>query len=82
MGLKKLAVKIAEYNERLESGQASKIKPGHVEKILRKLKKKTDDLSEEISQTSLPEKKARLEKKLEIAKEHVDRATWLLKEIG
>ena len=44
MGLKKLAAKVVNYNERLESGKASKIKPGHVEKVLGKA-------SEEVGRT-------------------------------
>ncbi len=39
MGLKKLSGKIAEYNKRLKQGKVSKIKPDHVEKVLKKLKK-------------------------------------------
>lgn len=81
MGLKKLAEKVAEYNGRLERGTASKIKPSHVEKVLEKLRKKSADLESEISAAKKPDKKARLEKKLAIATQQIERAEWLLKEI-
>ncbi|SFU04794.1 hypothetical protein [Sedimentitalea nanhaiensis] len=82
MGLNKLAAKVVEYNERLESGKASKIKPNHVEKVLAKLKKKTDELEAEIASAHSADKKARLEKKLGVARTHVERAEWLLNELS
>ncbi len=82
MGLKKLAAKVAEYNERLESGKANKIKPGHVDKVLEKLRKKAEELETEIAATQSAEKQARLKKKLCVARAHVERAEWLLKELS
>ncbi|MCC1494705.1 hypothetical protein [Cognatishimia sp. F0-27] len=82
MGLKKLVSKMEEYNERLESGKASKIKPHDVEKVLRKLRAKATDLEAEIASTASADKKARLEGKLQIARTHLERAEWLLKELG
>ncbi|MBT8456968.1 MAG: hypothetical protein HKO95_07820 [Rhodobacteraceae bacterium] len=82
MGLKKLAAKVDEYNDRLEGGKASKIKPSHVEKVLEKLQKKSDELEAEIASATSAEKKARLERKLGIAKTHLERADWLLKELS
>lgn len=82
MGLKKLAAKVAEYNDRLESGKVSKIKPGHVEKVMEKLQKKSAELEEEIASAHSAEKRARLERKLEVARAQEKRAEWLLKEIG
>ena len=82
MGLKKLSAKVVEYNERLESGKASKIKPRHVEKVLAKLRKKTAALESEIASNKNADKKARLKRKLGIAKKHVERAEWLLEKIG
>jgi septal ring factor EnvC (AmiA/AmiB activator) len=81
MGLKKLSGKIAEYNKRLKQGKVSKIKPDHVEKVLKKLKKKSDDLGNEISQTKRTDKKARLKKKLDIANQYIERAEYLLREV-
>ena len=81
MGLKKLAEKVNEYNERLERGKASKIKPGHVKDVLEKLQKKTSDLEKEIEATGKADKRARLVRKLGIAHQQIERAQWLLKEI-
>ncbi len=82
MGLKKLAAKVEDYNERLESGKASKIKPHHVEEVLHKLRAKETELEEEIAAAKSSDKKVRLEGKLEIARTHIERAEWLLKELG
>jgi len=81
MGLKKLAAKVEEYNSRLESGKASKIKPSHVEAVLQKLRSKLTKLETEIATATSADKKARLEGKLAIAQTHIERAEWLLKEL-
>lgn len=81
MGLTKLAEKVADYNERLERGKVSEIKPSHVEKVLEKLRKKSADLEVEITSTTNADKKSRLKRKLGIAREHIERAEWLLKKI-
>jgi hypothetical protein len=80
MGLKKLAAKVAQYNERLESGKASKIKPSHVRRVLEKLRAKESSLEAEIAAAG-DEERARLERKLEIAREQISRAEWLLAEV-
>lgn len=82
MGLKKLAEKLADYNERLENGKASKIEPDHVEKVLKKLQSKSAEIEAEIASTSSPERRARLAKKLEVARTQEERAEWLLRELG
>ncbi len=82
MGLKKLAAKVEEYKERLESGKASKIKPKHVEKVLDKLRRKSADLEAEMARATSDEERARLERKMRVARTHTERAEWLLKEIG
>ena len=82
MGMKKLAAKVAEYNERLENGKASKIKPSHVAKVLEKLRHKSDELGKEIAAATSSQKRARLERKLEVAMAQQERAEWLLREIG
>lgn len=82
MGLKKLAAKVADYKERLESGKAQEIKPDHVERVLKKLRKKSVELEAEIASSHSPEKRARLEKKLATARAQEARAGWLMKEIG
>lgn len=82
MGLKKLAEKVAEYNERLESGKANKIKPEHVKRVLEKLQKKSAELTAELASPHSPEKRARLARKLEVARAQEERAEWLLKEVS
>ncbi|MCU4652987.1 hypothetical protein N8I71_09100 [Roseibacterium sp. SDUM158016] len=82
MGLKKLAEKVEDYNARLESGKASKIKPAHVEKVLQKLRVKAAELEAEIAAAPSADKKARLEGKLAIARTHIARAEWLLEKLA
>lgn len=81
MGLKKLTAKVEEYNLRLKSGKASKIKPSNVEAVLQKLRSKSTELEAEIATATSADKKARLEGKLGIARTHIERAEWLLKEL-
>jgi predicted nucleic acid-binding Zn-ribbon protein len=81
MGLKKLAAKVADYNDRLERGKASKIKPEDVNKVLKKLRTKEASLEARMSQASDPDEKASLQRKCAIAREHIGRAEWLLSEI-
>lgn len=81
MGLKKYADKLDDYFERLTQGKAEKIKPGHVEKVITKLRAKKLQLQSEIERTTKDSKKARLERKVLIANEHIKRAEMLLKEI-
>lgn len=81
MGLKKLAAKVADYHERLKSGKVNKIKPDHVEKTLKKLRKKSAELEQDIASAHSSGKRARLERKLEVARAHEKRAEWLLKEL-
>ncbi len=81
MGLEKLAAKVIEYNARLESGKASKIKPDDVKKVLKKLRKKSATIQSEIDGATSPEKKSQLQNRLGIAQAHIARAEWLLKEI-
>lgn len=82
MGLKKLAAKVEDYNARVESGKASKIKPGHVEAVLQKLRAKSTELEAEIAAATSTDKKARLQGKLAIAQTHIARAEWLLEELA
>lgn len=82
MGLKKLAAKVAEYNDRFKDGKASKINAEHVEKVLEKLRNKRRELEEELASARTQHKRARLERKLEVARAQEERAEWLIKEIG
>ena len=81
MGLKKLAAKVADYNARLESGKAGKIKPDHVKKVLEKLRKKSAELETEIASAPSDDARERLEKKLSVARAQIERAEWLLTEV-
>ncbi len=81
MELKKLAAKIAQYNERLESGKASKVKPKHVRQVLDKLQSKALSLQAEISSTDDADSLSRLKIKLKIAHEQISRAQTLLEQI-
>lgn len=81
MGLRNLAAKMGKYHDRLKSGKAHKIKPHHVEKVLEKLRKKSSELEAEISLARSPERIFRLNMKLDIARAHMERAEWLLKEL-
>lgn len=81
MGMKKLAAKVDEYNDRLKSGKASKIKRSHVEKVLDKLRRKSAELEEELSLATSGDKAARLEKKLGVVRTHIERGEWLLGEL-
>jgi len=81
MGLKKYASKIDDYFERLTQGKVEKIKASHVEKVIKKLQTKQEQLRDEIEKTTKDSKRARLERKVLFAIEHIKRAEMLLKEI-
>lgn len=82
MGLKKLAERLADYQERLEAGKARSIEPGHVEKVLDKLHRKEADLLSRLATETDPDERAGLEHKLRVAREHIVRAEWLLAELS
>ena len=82
MDLKKLTEKIAEYKARLEAGKARKIKSGHVEKVLKKLRRKETDLSERIAASTGTDKCARFKRKRAVARAQIERAEWLLEHLS
>lgn len=82
MGLKKLAAKLTEYNDRLDDGKAKAIKPSHVEKILCKLRDKETELTARIAETDKQDKRERLSRKLTVAREQISRGEWLLDHIS
>ena len=82
MGLGKSVEKLDKYYERLDKGKAYKIKPSHVEKVLRKLQAKELMLLEEIDETSKDAKKKRLGRKLDVVREQQERARWLQEKIA
>ena len=81
MGLKKLTEKISDYNERLERGKANKIKPGDVEKVLEKLRAKEAELAEDLERTEDPEHTERLTRKRAVARQQIERAEWLIRQL-
>ena len=82
MGLESAIGKLDKYFKRLKKGKAQKIKPAHIEKVVRKLETKAQNLTAEIAETEKDSKKQRLERKLEMVREQQKRARWLAKEIG
>lgn len=81
MGLTKIGEKLDTYFFRLKDGKAAKIKPGHVEKVIVKLQAKQALLREELSDSRKPSKRERLESKLTVAENQIERARWLLQKI-
>ncbi len=81
MGLSTKIAKLDKYYERLESGKAQKIKPSHVEKVIKKLKAKEELLQTELKDADKSSKKDRLKRKIKTAREQIKRAEWLLDEI-
>ena len=82
MGVKKLAAKVADYDDRLQNGKAKKIKPDHVRKVLRKLRDKEAELAVQSAETKDSKKLDRVNRKLDIAREHIVRAEWLLDHVS
>jgi hypothetical protein len=82
MGLKKLAAKVAEYQERLAAGHAKKIEPEHVKQVLDKLRRKEADLLVRLATETDEAERADVERKLHVAREHIERAEWLRRELG
>lgn len=81
MELESAIEKLDKYFKRLGKGKAQKIKPAHVAKVVRKLAAKEKLLVDELSDTEKESKKHRLERKLEMVREQMDRARWLEKKI-
>lgn len=52
-----------------------------MDEVLRKLRLKATELEAEIAEATSAEKKMRLEGKLGIARTHIERAEWLLREL-
>jgi predicted nucleic acid-binding Zn-ribbon protein len=82
MGLKKLAKKLDDYNERLSSGKTKKIKPEHVENLLDKLRTKESKIRAELAEAGDEEERDLLNRKIDVIETHIRRAEWLLAEIS
>lgn len=81
MGLKKLAAKVADYQERLKKGKARKIQPDHVKAVLERLERKQSKLKDDLKKAKTKSEKDRIESRLKIARKHRERAEWLLKKL-
>jgi len=82
MGLKKLAAKLVEYQDRVDAGKARKIEPEHVRKVLDKLRRKEARLADDLAGASDKDVREDLERELNIARQHIARAEWLLQEVA
>lgn len=82
MALETTIEKLDKYYDRLEKGKVQKIKPDHVRKVTRKLKAKEAILLAEIEETAKASKVERLDRKLKLVREQLDRAQWLLDKIS
>ena len=81
MDLNASVEKLDKYYKRLNKGKAQKIKPEHVEKVIRKLNAKEELLLAEIKETKKESKIKRLVRKLDLLQEQQNRARWLLDEV-
>jgi hypothetical protein len=82
MGIAHSTEKLDKYFTRLDKGKSQNIKPAHVEKVIQKLRNRETMLLAEIEEATKDSKKKRLKGKLKTAREQIERAEWLLKEIG
>ena len=81
MGLGKSIDKLDDYYDRLAQNKVSKITPDHVDKVLSKLRGKEAKLLAEIEDAQKVAKKERLEGKLAVVREQIQRGQWLLGKI-
>ena len=82
MALTKAIEKLKKYYKRLEAGDAKKIKPSHINKVMNKLSNKEEIILKELSETTKASKKKRLRQKLGATRKQIDRSQWLLKKIS
>jgi len=82
MGLEKISEKLDTYFKRLEHKKAPKIKPEHVKKAIAKLQAKEKSLKDDLADTKKSSKKKRLKSKLGTVGKQIERAEWLLENIG
>lgn len=81
MGMKTLAQKVSDYSERLARQGASGIKPEHVLKVLTKLRHQEAALVDDIAAMPPGGEQQRVKSKLDIARQHIARAEWLLSQV-
>ena len=81
MGLRSIVKRLGKYQERLAEGKAEKIKPRHIKKAIEKLMAKETQLAVELQDATKPEKRKRLEHKISVIHEQIDKAKWLEQKI-
>ena len=81
MGLKSIVKRLDKYQERVAEGKAEKIKPQHIKKAIEKLMAKETQLVVELQDATKPEKRKRLEHKISVIHEQIDKAKWLEQKI-
>ena len=77
MKLKESINKLDKYFLRLKGGKAEEIKPKHVEKVIKKLTVKKQQLNDELVDATKNSKQKRLKRKLLTVEEQLERAEWL-----
>ncbi|WP_204115415.1 hypothetical protein [Shimia biformata] len=81
MGLKKNTEKLDRYYARLDRDEVDRIKPAHVEEVIRRLLHREEKLLSELDSATKPDKRDRLAAKLKVVREQIDRGNWLLDEV-
>lgn len=77
MALSELTERLAQYKKRLKKGQAQRIKPAHVDKVVRKLQNKRDSTADKLAKASKKSERKRLKHKLAQIDDLIDQARWL-----
>jgi len=77
MALSDLAKKLADYRARLDAGQADRIAPAHVDRVIRKLEAKRAKLVDELATATAETERERLERKRAKAAALIEQAHWL-----
>jgi hypothetical protein len=77
MGLSNQAVRLEEYLARVEQGDANRIMPSDVDRIIAKLERKRQRLLDRMGTATSPAEADRHRRKIVKADELIDRARWL-----
>lgn len=77
MALSDQAEKLAEYRARLEAGQADRISPEHVDRVIAKLEAKRARLTSKLTAATSDAERERLRRKLAKSEALIEQARWL-----
>ena len=80
MDVERLTEKLDAYLARLKAGEAQKIRPGDLEKVIARLQVQRSALADEAART--PEQADRLQAQIDSADVLLQRAAWLLTELS